>query len=162
MIRRTTWILLAVFAVLLAATLFLQRTGRLESAGDESPTPTPEAKMLEVDPATIRSLRIQDAQGKVVALERKAQQTWVLIEPAANETDAVRVDSSITELAALRILNLLETQPSSDATGLTSPAYTLTVGLEDSEHVIQVGQQATTGTAIMPGWTRPSTGSQQI
>jgi hypothetical protein len=53
----------------------------------------------------------------------------------------------VSELAALRILNLLATQPAPNATGLDSPAYTLTVGLEDSQqHVIQVGQQTTTGT----------------
>lgn len=147
MIRRNTWILLAAFAVLLAAAVYLQRSGGLGAdAGEATPT-VEEQQLLDVDAAEIRSFQIEDAQGKAVAVERDPQGAWALTEPQAETTDTTKVDSVIASLASLGVLNTLETDLALDVVGLTNPAYTLEIGLTDGrQHVIEVGEATPTGT----------------
>jgi hypothetical protein len=147
MIRRNTWFLLAVFAVLLAAVIYLQRSGGL-GANEEEVTPTAEGQqLLNVEAEGIQSLRIEDARGEVVAVERDAQGAWALTEPQADETDTAKVDSVVTSLASLGVLNTLETDLALDVVGLSTPAYNLEIGLTDGgQHVIQVGGATPTGT----------------
>jgi uncharacterized protein DUF4340 len=157
MIRRNTWILLAAFALLLVAAVYLQRSGGL-STGEEDVTPTVEQQqLLDVDAAEISSFQIKDAQGKEVSLMRDAQGAWALTEPPADKTDSAKVDSAVVSLASLEVLNTLETGPALDVVGLTKPNYTLQIGMADgSQHVIEVGEATPTGTgyyARMDGGT---------
>ena len=77
MIRRTTWIVLIVFTVLLAATLFWQNSKLSESAEDLTPTSAVQF-MLDLDEAAITGIEIVDGQGNAVALERNGEGVWSL------------------------------------------------------------------------------------
>ena len=147
MIRRTTWVLLAVFAVLVLGTLYLQRTGNLTAAATTTPSPTPEEPpLLQVQAGGISSLRITDAQGKVVALERDAQSGWKMTEPKAGTADGSKVDAAITPLETLQVLNKLEPAPAANVIGLDKPSYTLSLGLADGkQYTLQVGKVTPTG-----------------
>jgi len=147
MIKRNTWILLAAFAVLLLAAVYLQRSGGL-ATGEEEATPTVEQQQLrDVDADGISSFQIEDAQGKVVAVERDAQGAWTLTEPPAEKTDSAKVDSAMASLASLEVLNTLETDLALEVVGLANPIYTLQMGLADGgQHVIEVGEATPTGT----------------
>jgi hypothetical protein len=83
----------------------------------------------------------------VLAVERSSQGAWTLTEPQATETDTAKVDSVITSLTTLGVMNTLETNIALDVVGLTEPAYTLEIGLVDGgQHVIQIGEPTPTGT----------------
>lgn len=147
MIRRNTWILLAVFAVLLIAAVYLQRSGGLTAGEVATPTVEQQQLLLDVGADEISGFQIEDAQGKVVAVKRDAQGAWALTEPQAQNTDSVKVDSVVTSLASLEVLNTLESGLALDVIGLTKPTYTLQIGLANgSQHVIEIGEATPTGT----------------
>ena len=148
MIRRNTWMLLIVFAVLLAGAAYLQRSGGLEANEEETPEPAlEEQRLLDVEVEQIRSFRIEDAQGSMLGVERDAQGAWTLSEPQGGAADTARIDSALTSLSTLSVLNPLETNLALDVVGLSEPAYTLEIGLtEGGGHVIQVGEPTPTGT----------------
>jgi len=73
MIRRPTWILLALFAVSLGAAWLWQRSQ--ENKTEEQPTATPAPRLLDLESDALRDLLIEDAQGNRLFL-RKLGTIW--------------------------------------------------------------------------------------
>ena len=96
MIRRPTWILLALLAVLLGATWYWQRTqkGKVE----EQPTPTPASRLLDLDTSSIRDLKFVDAQGKQLYLRKIGSGTWIMTEPVRQNVDYEKVNPVVDQL----------------------------------------------------------------
>jgi hypothetical protein len=137
MIRRSTFILLLVFIVLLAGVAFWQRTkGSEEIEG----TPTAVQEYLFEINGQITALKITSAEGKVVELSRNDNGEWELIQPENEETDSTTAESTISRLSALRVLTKLETetQDSIDlsAVGLDKPSYELSITLDDGSIIL--------------------------
>src|SRR5512141_191331 len=125
MIRRNTWILVALLVVLVALAWYLQRPGRPAKA---STTPTMEVKsLLDVDTTTINSLTIEDNQGKVVSFSKDAQNNWSLTEPKGDPGDITTAAAAINSFASLQILSSLENVPALDVIGLAKPVYVVTL-----------------------------------
>jgi hypothetical protein len=145
MIRRSTWIFLVVFVVLLAVIIYLQRSE--EVAGTSATPTTGLTYLLDVNEAAVTGLEVQDAQGQRVALVREAAGDWTLSEPAAEATDAGVVDSALVSLTSATIMSTLENPPALEDAGLEPPAYTVTLQKDAGEtDVIQVGKQTVIGT----------------
>ncbi len=137
MIRRSTFILLLVFIVLLAGVAFWQRTkGSEEIEG----TPTAVQEYLFEINGQITALKITSAEGKVVELSRNDNGEWELIQPENEETDSTTAESTTSRLSALRVLTKLETetQDSIDlsAVGLDKPSYELSITLDDGSIIL--------------------------
>jgi hypothetical protein len=155
MIKRNTWILLAVFIVLLGAVVILQRSGQLEAQPDatEQATTTPQV-MLFPDVQTvesIRSLKIESLQGEGIGFERDASGAWALTEPISDTVqapvDSTQLDGTLGALPGLSVVSALETTLDLNVIGLEAPAYTLSLELADSNrHVLLVGSATPTGT----------------
>jgi hypothetical protein len=137
MIRRSTFILLLVFIVLLAGVAFWQRTKGSEEI-EGTPTAVQEY-LLEIN-GQITALKITSAEGKVVELSRNDNGEWELIQPENEETDSTTAESTISRLSALRVLTKLETetQDSIDlsAVGLDKPSYELSITLDDGSIIL--------------------------
>jgi len=129
MIRRPTWILLGIFVVLIAATFFWQRSGKQVTA---EPTVTPQIPLLPgLEVTQIKAIKIQDQAGQVVLIEKNASDEWELTTPQGLIEDQTRVDSPLDSFLTLRAINVLAAPPPEQATGLATPAYTISLTQED-------------------------------
>jgi hypothetical protein len=145
MIRRSTWIILGIFLLLIASTLIWQRYRKEEEA---KVTPTPEQEMLLNLTSKIISLRIEGVGSQIVEIVRDEQGQWKLAIPEGHETDTNTdsVESAVSQLSNLRILSTFEQGLDLGATGLVVPAYKITISLEDGQQVVvNVGKATATG-----------------
>lgn len=142
MIRRPTWILLAIFAIVLVAAYIWQRTSTKKA--EAAPTPTPAPMLLDLDPNNIRDLKIKDAQGKQLYL-RKLGGIWIMTEPERQNVDNDKVTTQVQSLAFIDILNTLPTPPPDDQIGLATPAYVVTITDQSGKnYVFEVGAETPT------------------
>jgi hypothetical protein len=129
MIRRTTWIILGVFVVLLGVAWYLQRN---KPAAAVQPTPTPGRQYLfEIQENNIKKLEITNNQGKRVVLARDASGVWSLQVPKAAATDVGQAESAVTQLVTLSVVNTLDATPQVDASGLANPTDVITVTMDN-------------------------------
>lgn len=144
MIRRTTWVILAIFIVLVGLAWYLQRNP-LKTA-TASPTPTLALNLFEVQENTISSLKVESSKGKQVALGRDANGAWALTEPKADATDTGQAEQAMSQLVSLAVVTSLSTPPPLADVGLASPAYTITVVTNGGPKLVaKVGSQTAVG-----------------
>jgi hypothetical protein len=138
MIRRSTWILVGLFVVVLAVALYLQRSGRQAEA---QATHTPGIAYLFEDlGGEVQRLRIAAAGGDTVEVAGGAEGSWTLVESAGLQADEARIDSAVSQLQNLRIVSELENPPPVGEVSLDPPAYRLAVTTADGrEHVAFIG-----------------------
>jgi hypothetical protein len=143
MIRRSTWVVLVIFAVLVAVLVFWQRS---EENAPAEPTSTPaQASLFDLN-ADISYLRLEKVGGAVVEMERGEDGVWKLTWPLAEKTDVDAVQNAVTQLLSLRVLTTLNTNPGLDTIGLASPTYRILIGFDDgSQMIINVGDSTPTG-----------------
>jgi hypothetical protein len=144
MIRRSTWITLAVFIVLLGFTIWWTNF-RPQSQNDVAiATPTP---LWTLTVADVEMLRVEDpASGEAVELHRDADELWVLVEPVMAAAEAARVESAVSWLEAPVPTRTLDQVDDLDLYGLTEPRRVVEVELKDgSSFLLNVGREAPTG-----------------
>jgi Domain of unknown function (DUF4340) len=147
MIRKTTWILLAVFGVsILGAVLW---SGRQAAQGEPGATPTV-APVWQVESASIRSIRLEDlVTGTVVELERHPEEAWHLLQPTPGPADVGRVERGATWLASPQPRAVLAGSDDLEAFGLNQPAKRILVTFEDgSQRQLEVGRTDPTGSVV--------------
>lgn len=129
MIRRSTWMLLAVFALLLGATILWTRA---RPAPGESPaagaTPT-WAPLWSVQASEIVGLRLEDREtGTVVELRRGDEVVpWRMVLPEQGPADAGRVEWAVNSLLSPRPRGGIPAPADLEPFGLASPARQVTV-----------------------------------
>lgn len=139
MIRRTTWIYLVFFVALLGFAWYFQNS-REKAAAQITPTPGAQ-NLFNIEESSIKSLKIEDNQGKIVALGRDEKGLWSLSEPKAEMTDISQAESAVSQLISLTILSSVDPAPSADVTGLNPADYTVTIDFNDgSQKVLLVGK----------------------
>ena len=125
MIRRTTWIILGVFIVLLGVMWYLQRN---KPATVVQATPTPGRQYLfDVQESNIKRLEVANNLGQRVVLGRDSSGVWSLEEPKANATDVGQAESAVTQLVTLSVVNTMTATPQPEASGLNSPTDVVTL-----------------------------------
>ena len=145
MIRRNTWILLALFVILLGFLMYYQRSAPTREAKKVTPTAAT-TYVFPTEETVISGVKVSDQQGRVVALGRDSSGQWALLEPKSSGTDAGAVEQYMSELTTLRVETTLEKPPPPDAVGLITPTYTITVSQNSAAPVIaDVGDQTPTG-----------------
>ncbi|MBN1146719.1 MAG: DUF4340 domain-containing protein [Anaerolineales bacterium] len=143
MIRRTTWVVLVVFALLIAVVVFWQR---YQENKPPEPTATPaEQDLFDLD-ADVVGMRLEKVGERVIELQRDDQKIWELTQPAGEETDVGAVESAVTQLLALRTLSTMAQVPDLHAIGMDPPAYRLLLMLSDGQQItLNVGKATPTG-----------------
>ncbi len=159
MIKRQTWILLAVFGVLvIVAVAWPQVQGKKKAAS--TPTAPDASMLLDVQETAIAGLKIASATGKVVSLGRDAAGLWTLTEPKADYTDVSSAEAAVTQLTNLSLVSSLGESTDLQQFGLDHPVYTITLTLNGGgQDVVWVGS----ATPINNGYyVRLNGGSPQV
>ena len=132
MIRRSTWVLLAVFVALLGAAIVWTRSrpapGERAVAG-ATPTAAP---LWSVQASEIVGLRLEDRElGIVLEVRRGDEQTpWRMVLPTEGPADAGRVEWAVNSLLAPRPRGTIPSPADLEPYGLASPARQVTVYME--------------------------------
>lgn len=134
MIRRTTWVILAIFVGLLGVVWYLQRSDGSEAAVDTTPAPVQE--LFDFDENNVAAVRVANIQGESVALQRDASAQWSLVEPQTGEIDLGRAESIVSQLVSLRTISTLDSTPDLAVVGLDPANYTITIDLNDGRQVV--------------------------
>jgi hypothetical protein len=156
MVKRQTWVLLAVFVVLIGLAFFWTRFQNDRKKSNPTPTPTPQQHIFTMDSAAVASLKITDnVSGKSVMVARDVSGQWKLVDPQAEFTDVASVESAVTQLASLQVTSSLPTNSNLAEYGLDQPAYTITVNVNDGGQLLaQVGSATATNSGyyvLVPG-----------
>ena len=149
MVRRSTWILLAVFALLVVFAWLFQRSQTKKA--ESEPTATPVAVQNDIynlSGRLVTQIKIADSSGNKIGFYREdANSTWAISDVAANEADAFKIESVSAQLLALQAQSYLDTTPAMDSVGLITPTYTITMTTSDGGQLITyVGDLTPIGT----------------
>jgi hypothetical protein len=142
MIRRTTWILVAVFVVLIGLVLILQRR---EVSEPSEPSPTPVRALLEISEDDITKLWIEDSEGNSVELNQDKSGMWVLIKPPVGATDTSMVGSAVSQLITSKVLTTIDPALEMEVIGLAEPDYMISIETNSGQRIeIIVGKVTAT------------------
>lgn len=146
MIRRGTWIVLAIFVGMLGVYLWWSQRPSSSSAGEATATPGP---LWSVTAEQIQRIEVQDhEQGVRLIAERQADVGWTVSEPEGAAQDAGRVERAATWLMAPVPRAEIGPQEDLEPFGLASPSYSVTVILSGgTELVLDIGRETPTGSS---------------
>jgi hypothetical protein len=145
MIRKSTWIVLALFAVSLVIVFLWQRSQNKEEAINEAEATPGQSYLFEFS-GNIVALSIERVGDKSVEFRRDDQNQWVQVRPAGPEIDSAAMDTTIGQLVTLPVVTTLEEAPELQAAGLEPPAYRLLITLDNGDQVIaNIGKTTPTG-----------------
>jgi hypothetical protein len=156
MVKRQTWVLVAVFVVLIGLAFFWTRYQNNYKQSHPTPSPTPQKYMFTIDSAAIASITItSNVDGKTVMVARDTNGQWSLVEPKADYTDVANVEAAATQLGSLQVISTMDTTDNLAEYGLDNPTYTLTV-IENGgqQHIAQIGNSTATSNGyyvLIPG-----------
>ena len=144
MIRKQTWILLAIFVVMAGAAFYLQRHP-IKNNANVTPSPTSQASLIkDWLPGDITRITFKDNQGLSVQLAQTEQGDWVL-QPDGHAVDAGKVEEIRTEITSTRVITNLDPGYDLAAVGLKSPTGILTITNAKGKLVeIHIGQMTPT------------------
>ena len=152
MVRRSTWILLAVLGVLAVGFAVWQRTQR---TGTEEP-PAGNETLWDIPTDQIQSVRVQNlSTGDFVLVRRDPELGWKLVAPDPGPGDSGRIEMGVASLASLRIRQRFDRPSNLDGFRLNPPSDRLTLILADgTSRSIEIGGTDPTGTVYyvrLPG-----------
>jgi hypothetical protein len=144
MIKRSTWILLVILALVVGAYFLIKN----QPAKGKTLTPTATGSSFLITQAqgVLQSLSISDNKGNKFQMQRDLSKSWVITAPSSGVADQGLASSAETQVGALSILTQLQTPPDLSVVGLAGPAYTMQLGfVNGSSHKIDVGIISPTG-----------------
>jgi hypothetical protein len=147
MIRKSTWIVVLIFAALLAS-VFLWQRSQDQKTSQATPTSegAPEAQFMFDLEGEIAGLRLERVGEKSVELLRDENGQWTLSGSPNLAIDGAEMDGIAGQLAALPLVSTLQNIPELQDLGLDPPSYRILVVLRDgSQLVASVGKATPTG-----------------
>jgi hypothetical protein len=144
MIKRSTWILLIILALVLVVYFVIKNQASMTAA---SSTPTAsDTFLITPSDSTLQVLRITDAQEHIFQMQRDTSGIWVVTLPSSGTADQGLAGSAETQVGALRIVTTLDSSLNMADAGLSTPADTIELTFVNNlRHVIQVGNLTPTG-----------------
>ena len=143
MVKRSTWILLAILALVVAAYFLIKNQSSKAKA--LTPTPTGSGFLIKASVGVLQSLRISDSKGNVFQMQRDLSKAWVITAPTSGAADQGLAGAAETQVGALSIVTTLATPPDLNALGLAAPADTIELGfVSGTSHKVEVGNMTPT------------------
>ncbi|MEJ5223492.1 MAG: DUF4340 domain-containing protein [Anaerolineales bacterium] len=143
--ERTAWLLLIILAGLVGLGWYLNQRPTQTQTPTVTPAPTP-AFLFVNDSTQIVNFSLLDASGEYSTLTRGAGGVWMLETRSYNgNADQGQAEAAASQVAALRILNTLDSTPALADIGLEPPAYTLKVTTAGGEQTVKIGNATVTG-----------------
>ena len=138
MVKRSTWILLAILALVVGAYFLI--TNRPAKPGQATPTALGNTFLVSKSDGVLQSLQIDNTQFYTFRMQRDPNGVWVITAPSAGEADQGLAGAAETQVGALRIVTMLETSPDLSAIQLAKPVYTIELTFNTgARHKIEVG-----------------------
>ncbi len=129
--RRSTWIVLGVFVLLIGFTVVFQRYQANQTANSPTATATsttPPVQLYNLSESQIKDIKIADSSGSYIDLYRDpASSSWAIEGVPVGQVDSTKVKSISNELLALQVDETLTNNISLSSVGLETPAYTITL-----------------------------------
>lgn len=136
--KKTTWIALGAFALVLIAFLVSQN---IESAPVETPVPTEEPSLRELDDQKIAEIDYTDTTGVTIVLQKVEDLVWTSPTDPEAQITAGNIEQLLSYFSGLSILSTLPFDTALEDVGLVEPVYTITFVMEDgSTYRLDVGE----------------------
>jgi hypothetical protein len=144
--KKTTWIALGVFALLLIAFLISQN---IESAPEETPVPTEQPTLWTLDDLDITKIIFTDTTGANIELDKVEELTWTSPTHPEAPVTAGNIEELLSNLSGLSILSTLPSDSALGDFGLAVPVYSIAFVFEDdTTYQIDIGNP----TALSDGY----------
>ena len=139
MIKRPTWILLVILALVIVA-YFVIKSRSQATSSEATPTALGNSFLVTQTDGTLQILRISDKQNHLFQMQRDTSGAWAVTLPTFGVADLALAGAAETQIGALRIVTTLDNSLNLAGAGLDSPAYTIELTFSSGlKHVIQVG-----------------------
>jgi hypothetical protein len=149
MVRRTTWILLLVFGLLVLFAWLFQRyqSNKTQANATASPIATV-VKLYDLTDSQVVEISIVNNSGDTIGFTRDpGSSNWVIKDLPPEQADSFQIESVNSQLLSLQALDTLTQSPPLDSIGLANPAYTITMVTADGKQIITyVGALSAIGT----------------
>jgi hypothetical protein len=148
MLRRSTWILLVIFAFLVGFTWYFQRYQANKTANSSTPTTTtPAVDLYDLANTQVNDIKISGNSGDLIDLYRDAgSSNWAIADVPVAKADSFKIESISAQLFLLQVKVALTQTPTLDSVGLATPSYTITMTTADGKQLITyVGSQNAIG-----------------
>jgi len=139
MVKRPTWILLAILALAIGAYFLIK--SRPFKAAALTPTAAGDNYLITHSDGVLQSLHIDDAKGNSFQMQRDLSKTWVVTAPSSGVADQALASEAETQVGALRIVTVIGKPSELSSMGLDVPADTLNLSfVSGATHKIEVGK----------------------
>ena len=129
MIKRTTWIVVAFFMIILTVAILFQRNQKSIEA-QTTPTQNPEI-LINHEANEIIFLSVENSTGEKVALELDQDGIWIFIEPESVEVDTPALNTVINQIGTLREVTKISTVTRKEDFGLDQPSFKIQIRFVD-------------------------------
>lgn len=146
MVRKQTWILLIIFALLLGVTFYLQKNP-LPKNEALTPSPTSSPELLPGwESSDIAWMEWKESLGSTIQIAQDEQGNWVSGNDGKDKIDSGKAEQLRAEIAEMRTIATLPANYQLDAVGLLAPARTLTLrDAQGKQITVNIGSSDPTG-----------------
>jgi hypothetical protein len=138
MIRRSTWIIIIIFALVIGLAVLIEKTPYFQAS--TTPTPTLAPRVLNLPAGSISAVKLTDSLGPIVSVKMNSSKVWEVIQPQNTNVDQGNMAELVSQLLSMAILSAPQNPPSNDASGLSNPLHTLTIfDVSNQEHTLKIG-----------------------
>jgi hypothetical protein len=125
MVRRSTWILLAIFGLLVGFAWLFQRDQRLKVENKPTGTPVAEsANLFNLTGAQVDFVNFSDSSGRIIEFSRNSETgQWTITGVLEDQVDSPEIGSNLAQLFAIKAQEILYQAPPLDSIGLAFPVY---------------------------------------
>jgi hypothetical protein len=148
MVRRTTWIVLSVFVVLVGFAWFFQRYQTNKAGTSATATPTIMlANIYNLAGKQVNGVNISDSTGKKIEFTRNSETAqWAITNVSGDQADSFQIESNLAQLFAIKAEETLTQTPPLDSIGLVTPTYSINMTTANGEPITtHVGSITPTG-----------------
>ncbi|MGV8050687.1 MAG: DUF4340 domain-containing protein [Anaerolineaceae bacterium] len=139
MIKKSTWIVLAIMVAMVGGYVLLQQNDQVDFLTAEEPAPTEMPGFVSLDGTTVDSILFSRPEEEDVILTKQSDDTWNINVPGGSIT-AGNIEEILSEFNAIKTTVLLSVDVEGAATGLNDPQYTFTIGSgTGNKEVIKIG-----------------------
>ncbi len=138
MVRRSTWIVLGLFALVIGFALLFERFQANKTELTATATPVAAVvKLYDITNAQVNEIIIAAGGGDKIDLYRDPETSnWAITDVPVDQADSAQIDSISLQLLSLQIQETFTQTLTLAAIGLDTPAYTITIMTVDGNQII--------------------------
>jgi len=138
MIRRNTWIVLAIFVIVLGVGWYFLRAQPAGQNSATTSTPPPAKLLAGLTADKIKAIRYIDTQGIQVSLELQSNKQWAQTSSSSTPLTQGSIQEIIAQLLDMNILADLASPPPATALGLDKPTISVII-TTDKDILFNIG-----------------------